>query len=298
MEGRPTPFERFCAPARPTNQVWRVILGIVLIFVIYAALIGLAAGAVLLALGQERFLAGASQILDTPSGVLILLGTFAGLAIGASLTTRWLHRRPASTLFGPGPRVVRDFVRCGMAVSGIYIVGLIVVFVTDTPVPNVSSATWLLVLPLTLIGLLVQTGAEEMVFRGYLQQQLGARFRSPFFWMVLPSVLFGLIHFDPGSAQASAASAAAYILVATTVFGLIAADLTARTGSIGAAWGFHFTNNFFALSIVAMDGTITGLSLYLTPYTLGEAPLSPTTLITDAAVVILAWLICRRVTRR
>jgi uncharacterized protein len=47
---------------------------------------------------------------------------------------------------------------------------------------------------------------------------------------------------------------------AAATFGLIAADLTARTGSIGAAWGFHFANNTMAITILATDGTITGLS--------------------------------------
>jgi DNA-directed RNA polymerase subunit RPC12/RpoP len=42
------------------------------------------------------------------------------------------------------------------------------------------------------VGVLIQTGAEEVLFRGYLQQQLAARFASPIAWMVLPSAIFAL----------------------------------------------------------------------------------------------------------
>ncbi len=47
---------------------------------------------------------------------------------------------------------------------------------------------------------LIQTGAEELVFRGYLQQQLAARFASPLIWMVLPALIFGAVHYDPATA--------------------------------------------------------------------------------------------------
>jgi membrane protease YdiL (CAAX protease family) len=52
-------------------------------------------------------------------------------------------------------------------------------------------------LPLALVGVLIQTGAEEVLFRGYMQQQLAARFSSPILWMVLPSAIFAALHYQP-----------------------------------------------------------------------------------------------------
>ncbi len=49
------------------------------------------------------------------------------------------------------------------------------------------AALVLLALPL---GMTILIGYwEELVFRGYLQSQLAARFRSPLVWIVLPSLM-------------------------------------------------------------------------------------------------------------
>ncbi|MEO0990702.1 MAG: CPBP family intramembrane glutamic endopeptidase, partial [Pseudomonadota bacterium] len=166
--------------------------------------------------------------------------------------------------------------------------------VTNEARPGLAFGPWLMYLPLTLVGLLVQTGAEELAFRGYLQQQVAARFRHPVFWMVIPSVLFGFLHYDPVSMGGNAL----IIVGATTMFGLMAADLTARSGNLGAAWGMHFANNFFALAVVAVEDTITGLALYRTAYGAGDADIPLASLALDFVVLILAWGLCRRVVRR
>jgi membrane protease YdiL (CAAX protease family) len=160
--------------------------------------------------------------------------------------------------------------------------------------PGLPLRAWLALLPLTLLGILVQTGAEELVFRGYLLQQLAARFRSPLAWMVLPSILFGLVHYVPGMPG----STALILVLGATLFGLFAADLTAATGSIGAAWGFHFANNVLALAVLATDGTITGLALYLTPYTADAEGAARLALLADYALLTAAWALCRLALRR
>ena len=52
-----------------------------------------------------------------------------------------------------------------------------------------------------------------------------------------------------------------------TCLGIACADLTARTGNLGAAMGLHIANNAFALLIVAVEGwPASGLALFLYPY--------------------------------
>ena len=82
------------------------------------------------------------------------------------------------------------------------------------------------------------------------------------------------------------------------LFGLFAADLTAATGSIGAAWGFHFVNNVVALAVLATDGTITGLALYLTPYAADGEEIARFAIVADVAMLTVAWALCRAVVRR
>ena len=87
-------------------------------------------------------------------------------------------------------------------------------------------------------------------------------------------------------------------VLATFVIGLITADLTRRTGSLSSAWAFHFSNNAFALLFVSTDGTLTGMALFLTPYTAADASLMPIMLSADVITSILLWLILVRVLRR
>ena len=47
-----------------------------------------------------------------------------------------------------------------------------------TVTTNLSLGQQLPWLPAALLGMVIQTGTEELIFRGYLQQSLAARFRS------------------------------------------------------------------------------------------------------------------------
>ena len=231
---------------------------------------------------------------DTPAKLLILLATFIGMALGPMAAVLMLHERPIGSLFGRAPVVLRDFVVAALCAGGVLGASLILWSFLNDAVPGLGLGTWLAVLPLALLGIAIQTGAEELLFRGYMQQQLAARFRSPIAWAVIPSILFGFAHFDMNSAGANAP----LIVVSAALFGLMAADLTARTGSIGAAWGFHFANNTLALTIVATEGTLTGLALYKTPYDVSDTEAMRAALPVDLLMMGLIWLLIRRLLSR
>ncbi|MEM6667474.1 MAG: type II CAAX endopeptidase family protein [Pseudomonadota bacterium] len=289
-------FENYILPARDHPQIWRLILGVLLLLLVYAAFIAAMGGAIFAIGGMDGLDAAFLRMsrLSQPADVILVLTTFVGLPLGAVAAARLLHRRRAASLFGPGGRALTDFLRCTGVTTAVYAPILVLWFIFNDAQPGLPPSTWLLFLPATLLGLLVQTGAEEPVFRGYLQQQFAARFASPIFWMILPSIGFGMLHFDPATMGANAW----LIVAATGIFGLLAADLTAQSGSIGAAWGLHFANNFFALAIIAVDDTITGLALYRTPYGAADPEISTIALASDAASLLLAWALCRRVVRR
>lgn len=281
------PFERFVAPARPQAELWRTGAGAALIMAFYAGF-GFA-------LFRGLDLAGLPVDLSgrTPASMMLFLATFLGMALAPMLVVRALHRRSISSLFGYAPRALRDFVVAAVLVAAIFAVNVALWSWFFDVVPNLDVGLWLSLLPLIVIGLLVQTGAEELVFRGYLQQQLAARFVSPLAWLILPSLLFAAAHYDPAGFGDNLWP----ILLAISLFGFVAADLTARTGTIGAAWGFHFTNNMLAISLIAIDGPLTGLALFKTPY-LATDPILHWLVLGDIATVLLAWIILRRVLSR
>ena len=282
-----TEFERFVAPARRAPALWRLGVGIVVIAAMWGfstmglfALFGLFGGPDGTAVWTEKLQSGQS-----PTATILFLLTFIGLAGGTALAARWLHRRPSGSLVGPrqGPAFA-----AGAAALMLVTVGTTLVPSEIRLQPGSSTDLFLTFLPVALLALLIQAGAEEVAFRGYLQTQLAARFRSPIVWMVLPSLGFGLLHLDPGTNGANAW----LVVAATALVGLIAADLTRVTGGIGAAWGLHFANNAVVILVVSAEGPLGGLALWRADIRPDDPGLTPL-LWLDMAALVLVWALLR-----
>lgn len=281
--------ETLVAPARVRPQIWRILLGLVIVAAVYGLGIALIFGGIFALAGPEGAEAWVAEMVAAtgPTGTLLLLATFIGMAIGPMVAAVVLHRRRILSLFGPVPRGLRHFAIAVAVCALTY--GLSFLLPNDIPIaPNLDRALWLSFLPLAIVGVLVQTGAEEILFRGYLQSQLAARFRSPLVWMVLPALTFAVLHYQPDIMGENAL----YIVAAAALFGLLAADLTARTGSIGAAWGFHFANNVVAILVVSMEGPLSGLALYTAPISAASPEIQPL-IILDMGTTIVTWILIR-----
>jgi membrane protease YdiL (CAAX protease family) len=139
----------------------------------------------------------------------------------------------------------------------------VTVSVASGHVPRRSEleiATWLMMLAPIAIVVFAQAASEELMFRGYLPQQLAARFRHPIAWGLLTSVLFGFMH--SANAPGSQVYTIYYIAIAT-VMGLVMTAMVWRTGSIAAAIGFHFSNNIGALTVAGGDTGPSSLALFV-----------------------------------
>ena len=281
--------ETYVAPARAKPQIWRILLGIVMIAAVYAVGVAVVFGAIAVVAGPENTERWMVELVEAtgPTGTLLLLATFGGMAIGPMVAAAVFHQRRVRSLFGPMPRTLRHFlVAAGVCALAF---GISFLFPNEVElVPNLDRPIWLSFLPLALVGVLIQTGAEEIVFRGYIQQQLAARFRATWIWMVIPSILFGLLHWQPSIMGDNAI----YIVAAATLFGLLAADLTAKTGSLGAAWGFHFANNVVAILIVSMDGPLSGLALFTAQVDVASPEIRPLILL-DMGTTMVTWVLIR-----
>lgn len=296
MSPRPVPayapHDAFAAPARRRRELWRLFPAGALIVAIYLGLLFLLGtyltqtyGPLIAAALLHRMALG-----DSPGVMLLLLWTFLGMAAGPIIAVRLIHGRAAGTLFGPSPRrVLADFRTVALPVIAMHVLLLPLVLGSADIRPGLSLAAFLGYLPFALPGLLIQTGAEEILFRGYLQQQLAARFARPLVWMGLPSALFALGHYLPADYGANAWAVALW----AGVFGLLAADLTARTGSLGAALGLHFANNVSAVLLVGIAGELDGLALWSRTIDLADPGMIGPALAVDFAVMLISWLIAR-----
>lgn len=289
------PLAAYAAPARARAEPWRTALGLVLVAAGYfLAVLALLSGLVAL---LTPIMGGwaANRFVDafaagrTAPGLILLLYSFALLALPVILVARLLHRRPALSLIGPPRLALAHALRVALPVIALSAALMPLVVTSDAAGRNLALGLWLIWLPLALPGLFVQVAAEELLFRGYLQQQMAARFRSPVAWMVLPSVLFAWLHFGPGEFGPNAA----LIAVWAGLFGLMAADLTARTGTLGAAFGLHFATNFGSLFLVGLWGQLDGLSLWNMVVNVRDPAAVTPLLAIDLMALVVSWLLAR-----
>ncbi|WP_375279345.1 lysostaphin resistance A-like protein [Pseudooctadecabacter sp.] len=228
---------------------------------------------------------------STPLAVrwnLALFAVYAALLWGI---LRLLHRVALGALVGQPATALYAGVKVAVYLIPLYIVALGPSLSDPTVYQQMDVATWLAILPLTLPLLLVQIGAEELVFRGYLQSHMAALSRNPLVWMVIPSVLFGLIHYDGTQPPYSTW---AYVVWAMGL-GLVCADVTARHGTLGPAIAIHFINNFFAMFVLAADDWLYGASLYVWPT--GGLPWDPWVPF-ETLFLLSVWLATRLAIRR
>ena len=284
--------EILVAPARPSADLRRLGGGIVLTVVVFLVLSVAWSGLMPAIFGPEGWarIRPAVEAATTPLGVLINLFTFGLLIIALAVSLRAVHKRGLPSVVGPLPLAARQFLRAGLALALLYgFLALVPMPDAMEPERNLAFGTWAMFLPLALAGLFVQVFAEEVAFRGYLQSQLAARFASPLVWLALPALGFGLLHFDSATYGASGW----LVMLWATGFGLVAADLTARFGTLGPATALHLVNNFSAILIAAPKGQFDGLALYVFPFSLGDAGAVAAILPVDILMLLCAWLAIR-----
>ena len=291
----------FVRPAAAKTEMWRVLVmvaGFEIAFWFAPVLVGgLLPGPL-----RATYFEGVS-----PFATLLQFATFGVTSI---LFVRLLHRvhdRGFWSLIGRPDTAVVDLWRTTWAVGLVLLV--VEILPPWTPLGEVAEVRnllgWLALLPFALIVLVVQVTTEEIYFRGYLQQQLACRSANPLLWMGLPSLIFGLSHYYNGI---GVADSLIYVVWATAL-GLACADLTARTGTLGAAIGLHLANNVFAVLLFGVQGwPSSGLALFLFPdfdpadYDYGvEALFTPggfLELLSTVGIVFVLWLAARVAIRR
>ncbi len=286
------PHEKLIAPAQASSGVIRLIGGCIAIALICMLLVQLAVSI------QQAFAPGGTQpvLVDdlaagtTPTGVLANLYYFALITVSLWITLWVLHKRTLGGLIGPRVRAIRQFVQVFRSLILLFAVLMLL------PSPeglesdlNLAVGKWLLLLPLGLLGLLIQTSAEELIFRGYLQSQLAARFRHPLIWIGVPSALFALLHYD----QSLAGDYAFLVVLWAFGFGMVAADLTARSGTLGPAIAMHMVNNIAAILIAAPEGYFDGIALYSYPFSGPDAELLLAWMPVEMLILLCSWLTAR-----
>lgn len=199
------------------------------------------------------------------SGALMLL-SFLGFWSAIAMVRLWLHGLSLATVFGWSRRFEwRPFwggLLCafvGRIVSLLPIWTYVLVSgqaeamaAQETQLTPQEGFLWkaLLLLPLVLL----QSGAEEALFRGHMTQILAARWRPLIWvWAGIPTLVFAAIH------VASVPGAASGLVWTQVLFagglGLLCVVMTRVEGGLSGAIGFHTGNNYFVFLGLLLEGT-------------------------------------------
>lgn len=99
----------------------------------------------------------------------------------------------------------------------------------------------------------VQTGFEEVFFRGYLMQGLGQVFKNGIVPLLITSLLFGVVHMSNPEAKEYGW---AIMLVYYVLFALFAGSITLLDEGLELAFGIHFANNFISSVMISVPGSV------------------------------------------
>ncbi len=258
------PFERYVSPARRQLGWWRPVAGIGVIVAVWilGVLATLAAYAAVISISTGNVDAGTlalARIEDggDPVAILVILASFGGIWLGCRIAQRLFHALPFAPLMGP--LHVSGFLRgalLGIGFAGLTI--LVSALFLGPPTRAMPVGTWALFAVPVMALVFVQATGEELIFRGYLLQQLAARVRSPLVWAVLPSLGFGLIHFN---SELPDGGGLFYVAI-TFITGLTLVVCVWRTGDLWAASGLHVGINVTGLLFVGSEGILWGTQLW------------------------------------
>ncbi|MEX0968820.1 MAG: CPBP family intramembrane glutamic endopeptidase [Paracoccaceae bacterium] len=307
MHTHKPPFDAYCAPAAAYCGPRRTIAGGLAVVLLPALVVlALAAGFFYLLIPYyEAQQMGSGYVMlvratslgteisrgQTPRAVLFVVGLVLIVLPSLWLVLRRLHHRPLRSLFGAGLRLNWRHMALGfgvVALASLLRPGLYLGAFPQLAMPAIDwAALMLIALPL----IFAQALTEELFFRGYLQQQLAARFASPLVWLLIPALLYGLIHYRTGTDPLPL-----WLNIGLmAALGAMAADVTARTGNLGAAIGLHFGNSLYILAIHATGSSATGLALLQSPAG-AQAEIAP--VLHHLLPLVLAYLLFRVVMAR
>jgi len=264
-------FEAYVEPARARAELWRLLPGMVIIlglWLFWTVLVLVLYTIVKAAAGAPSNLVFDRMVKlvegQSPEQIAWVLATFIGVWPALWLVLSGLHGRSFASLFSAAGSVSAAGFGVGLALAaGFFAISLGVAILLDGPpqATGIDMSTWALwIVPIALL-VIGQASAEEAVFRGYLLQQLAARFSNPLIWGVGPSSLFGFLHFS-----GSLPGITPYLYVtATFLFGLAAAVLVWRSGGLAMAMGLHTGINLLGLGVVGLEGVMAGAQIWRFP---------------------------------
>lgn len=235
------------------NQIWKYIIVLIVTFVA-ASFIGSIPLLVVYtikaaqtgAIGKTLDISnlGAIGISSNLALVLLMLPLVLGLVILICLV-RWFQNRSYTEIINGTRKVRWNRFFIGAICWVVLMLSVYIIEYILDPTNFILQFNLSTFVPLVFISFLIiplQTSFEELAFRGYLAQGIGALTKSRWLVMVIPSLLFGLLHYSNPEVK----EFGFWIMMPQYIFfGMIFGLISILDDGIELAMGVHAANNIF-----------------------------------------------------
>ena len=227
----------------------------------------------------------------SPVAYVLFLLVFPFSLIALYLGQKFIHKRSILSLHTAAKRIrwsrgMQAFLLTWVVLGTFTLIGH---FSGLSPVnTNFDAGRFVIYALVSLIFLPMQSGTEEIVFRGYLNQGFTHILKNKWIAFFITSVLFAAMHLSNPEALKGAEDGILLLTMSSYfLFGFIACLMVWMDDGLESAIGFHAANNTFAAIFVNYEGSVLPTpSLFMaTPNTVIDIPISL------AAMALIAFIL-------
>ena len=190
----------------------------------------------------------------------LLLFSFIGAFVAGWLVQRFIHYRTFHSLITAAARI--RWGRIGWTLLATWGVYAVLAFVSVNMLgqevnPNPERSRMLPFVIATVLFIPIQCAAEELIFRGYLNQALGRFIPSALIVFALSSLAFGSLHLANPEIGAAQESGTFWIVASSYVlFGFILSLMVWIDNGLESAIGVHIANNAWAAIFINYENSV------------------------------------------
>jgi membrane protease YdiL (CAAX protease family) len=196
----------------------------------------------------------------SPTVYILFLLVFPASLIALYLGQKYIHQRTILSLHTASPAIrwnrgIKAFIVTWLVLGVVSLIGhLTGLSVIKT---NFQASNTLLYLLLSLALIPLQSGTEEIVFRGYLNQWFTHLLKNKWIAFIFSSALFASMHLSNPEALKGAEDGVLLLTMSGYfLFGFFACLLVWMDNGLESAIGFHAANNTFAAIFVNYEGSV------------------------------------------
>jgi len=199
-----------------------------------------------------------SEALQMDRNIVLMLelGMFVAGFIGFFIGLRYIHKKTLTSILTGYERFRFRRFWYAFAVWGVLLVVVTVgAYLIDPEGVKVSFNAEGLIVSVIIMALFmpIQTGLEEMVFRGYLVQGLSQIFRNGWIPLLLASLLFGAAHMTNPEVEEYGWP---IMLSYYCLFALFMGAIVLIDEGLELAFGIHLSNNLISSIMVSSDHSV------------------------------------------